>query len=153
LTALATVASAQPRVSITSPPPAPPVPQPKIPLPLSPGVMPGSPWGPGAPFAPDRPPPPPPPRRRAPREVVFPAFDFACVADCSFYDCCRPFASRYSVGSGYDWSIRAPIAVAVPITLTPQYEDPPPILANEFPATLSLQFPAAADVWLSGKKA
>jgi hypothetical protein len=145
LAVLTTTVSAQPRGGR---PVAPPPPQPPIPLPLSPGVMPGSPWGPGAPFAPSRPSPPPPPGKRNAPQSAFPAFEFGPgepFFDGYFY----PF-SFYRYGDEYEralW-VPAPAVGAAPA----RSAEPLPILANEFPATLSLQFPAAAEVWLNGKK-
>ena len=144
LAALATTVRAQPR----SGPVAPPPPQPPVPLPLSPGVMPGSPWGPGAPFAPSRPSPPPlPGKTNAPRSA-FPAFEFG-PGEPSFEGYFFPYGyARY--GDEYERALWVPAPV---VGVAPAHSvEPLPVLANEFPATLSLQFPAAAEVWLNGKK-
>ena len=44
------------------------------------------------------------------------------------------------------------IAPALPAELPRRAEPSVIALSNEFPATLTLQFPAAAEVWLDGKK-
>jgi uncharacterized protein (TIGR03000 family) len=39
-----------------------------------------------------------------------------------------------------------------PVAVFPRRREPTVVLANEFPATLTIQFPAAAEVWLNEKK-
>lgn len=100
-------------------------------LPLSPGVRPASPIGPGMPARPGI--------------VYFPA-----VAPGGY-----PMYGPW-IGYGYPFGGYAPF-YAPPVQ--PQVVTPPAppavvvVPANEFPATLSLQFPAAAEVWLNGKPA
>jgi uncharacterized protein (TIGR03000 family) len=108
-------------------------------LPLSPGVMPGSPIGPGTQFLPQsgmsggmyRPPP-------FNRGWFVPGY--------------YPYAA-FGFGGGFPYGYGAPPIVIEVVPPQPQPRPVPNVvLANEFPATLTLQFPAAADVWLDGKK-
>jgi uncharacterized protein (TIGR03000 family) len=59
------------------------------------------------------------------------------------------------VGYGYSYGgIVPPDYAPQPAPEQPRPDDQPPVLlAGEFPGTLSVQFPAAAEVWLDGKKA
>lgn len=81
----------------------------------------------------------------------------------------RPFAPRggfapgyfpypaYGFGYGYGYGGAFGYGAAPPVVIevAPPAPAAPPertvVLANEFPATLTVQFPAAADVWLNGK--
>ena len=138
LSVFVTVASAQP-------PRARP-PHPQQPLPLAPGVMPGSPWGPGAPFASPIPTPPPPPGRQPQRgNAGFRAF--------SSYGPALPYFTTYGSGYGNGWYVPYPTyGTEVPVVEPPLPAEPTVVLANEFPAVLTLQFPSAAEVWVDGKK-
>jgi len=114
-------------------------------LPLSPGVHPGSGIGPGTQFVP-----------QAPRFVV-PATGIGGGAG-------KPpvvigpggFVPLYGFGfgfGGYAQPVVPPIVIQfVPPAGPVRPVEPDVVLANEFPATLSVQFPAAARVWLSGKE-
>ena len=124
LTALAATATAQPGR-----------------LPLSPGVMPASPYGPGMP----------------------PSGSFSQRAGQGFnvfFPPSAPFGwgyQAYSPWTGYGYSygglLPAFPAAPAPVTVEPlRRPDPVVVLAQEYPATLTLQFPAAAEVWLDGKK-
>jgi uncharacterized protein (TIGR03000 family) len=121
------------------------------PLPLAPGVMRGSPWGPGMPFV--RP-------TAAPRIGFGGGFSRGGVVlpGGAGYFPYLPYGYGYGYGGygygrygfggyGIDDIVTQPVPVAPP---TPP--DPVVVLAGEFPATLSLQFPAAAEVWVGGKK-
>jgi uncharacterized protein (TIGR03000 family) len=139
----ATVGSAQPRPR-PRPPITPPIVAPPAQFPLAPGVMPGSPWGPGMPFqTPSFLQPPP-----GSKPVFVP------VASPFGFGFGNPFFSPWA-GIGYGFG-------GYGYAVEPQYlPSPAPEqrgtdsvipLAREFPATLTLQFPAAAEVWLNGKK-
>ena len=113
-------------------------------LPLSPGVMPASPYGPGMPPAG-----PIPQQRGQGNSVYFPvALPWGWGIGWGY--------QTYSPWTGYGYSYggllpgfpAAPAASVEP----PRRPDMVVVLANEFPATLTLQFPAAAEVWLDGKK-
>lgn len=125
-------------------------------LPLAPGVRPASPIGPGMQFLP----------QPAPR--FDPAFGggvgrtpaFGRRVNGSYYG---GYGLGYGYGRGYygpgfgfgypggyyDYGYynAAPRVVEVAPPVRPE---PTVVLANEFPATLTLQFPAAAEVWLNG---
>jgi uncharacterized protein (TIGR03000 family) len=58
-------------------------------------------------------------------------------------------------GYGYEFGGILPTTPAAPAPVVPERPtrpEPTVVLSQEFPATLSLQFPAAAEVWLDGKK-
>ncbi len=132
LAAFASIGSAQPRQ-----------------LPLSPGIVPATPNSPGIPAGTL-------PQQPAQGNIVY-------------YPVAMPWG--WGVGWGYQtynpWTgfgyayggilpadpvvtpIATPAAVAVE---QPRRAEPVVVLAQEFPATLALQFPAAAEVWLDGKK-
>lgn len=106
-------------------------------LPLSPGVHPGSSIGPGTQFVPPRP--------------VAPAIP---CAPCSPYPPLGYgfFGPLVGFGPYYNPYAAPPVVVVVeapPVVVYPP--EPAVVLANEFPATLSVQFPASARVWLNGK--
>lgn len=63
---------------------------------------------------------------------------------------------RSPFGFGYTFGGYLPYGFVLPVPQPAAVEPPPKpermiALANEFPATLSLQFPAAATVWLNGQ--
>jgi uncharacterized protein (TIGR03000 family) len=115
-------------------------------LPASPGVMPGSPWGPGMPVP------------------AAPITQRPGTASTAYFPVALPWGwglgwgySTYNpwVGYGYAYGGIVPPVVAVPepvFVAPPQPPQPAIELSGEYPATLSLQFPAAAEVWLNGKK-
>jgi hypothetical protein len=114
-------------------------------LPLSPGVRPASPFGPGMPF------------RAAPGPQRL-----AGQANNLFFPVAMPWGWGYGwsyptynpwAGFGYEYGGLLPVLPPEPVE--PAITEPPTptiVLANEFPATLTLQFPAAAEVWLGDKK-
>lgn len=115
-------------------------------LPLAPGVQPGSSIGPGTQFVP----------QTGPRFVV-PATGIGGGAG-------KPpvaigpggFVPLYGFGfgfGGYGQPVIPPIVIQfVPPAGPARPAEPDVVLANEFPATLSVQFPAPARVWLNGKE-
>ena len=131
--------------------------QPRQPLPLSPGVVPAAPFGPGFPVVPSG----PIPQRAQSNTVLFPvALPWGWGVGWSYRtlqpvdrlrlflrrpapDC--PGLPRGTARSGrtHDAGQRRTTPPATPAGI---------VLAREFPATLTLQLPAAADVWLDGKK-
>src|SRR5262245_8130777 len=138
-------------------------------LPLSPGVMPGSPIGPGMQFLQrpgqgfNAPPVGAPPNNGFKQfnqfhqlqpfspffgfgvgfpSVYVPFYGFGAYGPVVPYG----FGSPYGYGFGYDYFLDTP--APLPARLT----DPGPVLANEFPATLTVQFPGPAEVWLNGKQ-
>jgi len=130
LTAFGVIASAQPR-------------QPQQPpLPLSPGVSPASPFGPGMPFtAPQA------PRLSQWQQRFYPTYapGFFSYFGSPYYPYLNP------------WGVAPTYVVPVPLDFGPAVavrpEAPTSIaLANEFPATLTLQLPASGEVWLNGKR-
>lgn len=60
------------------------------------------------------------------------------------------YYSPYFVGPGPNTQFIDPVYVPVPVRVGPP--EPAVVLAGEFPAALTLVFPAAADVWLNGEK-
>lgn len=145
LVAFASLASAQP--------------QPRQ-LPLSPGVMPGSPFGPGTQFLPTPGPAVLPASAPGTRGGVInrvqPAVGFTTMT---------PRISPFGFGFGgypgygyygyygYDTVIDPTITIYPgPAAPLPAPAEPNVVLVNEFPATLTVRFPAAAEVWLDGKK-
>lgn len=118
-------------------------PLPRQPLPLAPGVMPGSPWGPGMPFA---------PTTTTPRN----GFGFGYSRPNVFAPVVLPWGWGYPY-SPFGYGFGAPFIVPQPVVtveqpVAPSRPEPTIVLANQFPATLTLQFPAAAEVWLDGEK-
>ncbi len=131
LAAFASIGSAQPRQ-----------------LPLSPGVMPATPNSPGIPAGP----------------IAQPA-----QGNVVYFPVAMPWG--WGVGWGYQtynpWTgfgyayggvlpanpVASPAATLPAATVEqPRRTEPAVVLAREFPATLAIQFPAAAEVWLDGKK-
>ncbi|MFM8272588.1 MAG: hypothetical protein ACKODX_09670 [Gemmata sp.] len=118
-------------------------------LPLSPGVRPAGPYGPGAPAGVG-------PAAVAPGQqgvICFPATaPWGWAHGWGGYQTYSPLGC----GLGYAFGGYLPYGYA-PLAPPPQAPAPGPrreptvVLANEFPATLVLQFPAAADVWLNGQ--
>ncbi len=109
------------------------------PLPLGPGIHSGNPWGPGMPFTP-RPQPPgrgttdAPPRPLILLPWVFPGY------------------FPWSWGPGYGYPLVVPLGpLAVPAAEPPRRE-PAILLSGEAPARLTIQFPAAAEIWVDGRK-
>jgi uncharacterized protein (TIGR03000 family) len=120
------------------------------PLPLAPGVTPGSPFAPGAPFQVPAPPPP----RVSQSSIQF----VPVLGPGGLYYPWVGYASGLGYGTGYGFGYPgmlpgpAALAPAAPVVVGPVFVPDVVNLANEFPATLTLQFPAAAQVWLDGKK-
>ena len=120
-------------------------------LPLSPGIMPSPSFGPGLPI-PARPPVTTPVALPGPPNLLF----LPVVAPLGFS------GYPYSVYGGYGYapftsislpSYATPYPPPLPASAeAPQRAEPTAVLAREFPATLTVQFPAAADVWIDGKK-
>lgn len=129
-------------------------------LPLAPGARPASPIGPGTQFLP----------QPAPR--FDPAFGGGVGRTAAFGRRVNGFGTlhgAYGLGYGYGLGYSgpgfgfgfpggfydygyynaAPLVLQVPAP-APVRPEPTVVLANEFPATLTLQFPAAAEVWLNG---
>ncbi|MDY3555844.1 hypothetical protein R5W24_004990 [Gemmata sp. JC717] len=67
----------------------------------------------------------------------------------------RPYYFGYSYGLDYEYieqpGYDEPVYPVVGPVVRPARPEPAVVLANEFPATLVVQFPAAADVWLNGR--
>jgi uncharacterized protein (TIGR03000 family) len=138
LVLLASVASAQP--------------QPRQ-LPLAPGIMPGSPWGPGMPFVPAGPVVRPVANNVAGNRVFFPvAMPWGWGVGYGY----QTFSPWTGFGYSYGGILPSEDFAPQPSTIIiqpPSRPEPTTIaLANEFPATLTLQLPAAGEVWLAGKK-
>jgi uncharacterized protein (TIGR03000 family) len=144
------------------------------PLPLSPGVMRGSPIGPGMPFAPTN---PVPPGQQSGQQQNNTGFLPIVPVTYGFYGYGYPYGG-YPFGAGYPFNniqpqngytpvpdyipatgsvpnYYAPAASSAPtrsaggIYSVPQTETTP---AKELSATLTLQLPVAGEVWLNGKK-
>jgi uncharacterized protein (TIGR03000 family) len=120
--------------------------QPSQPFPLSPGVTPTSPFIPfGA--IPQRPGP------NAPNTVFFP------VALPSGWGVGWAYQT-FSPWTGFSYAFGGLVPPGAPMMqqqvivepAAPRRAEPVVVLANEFPATLTVQLPAAAEVWLDGKK-
>jgi uncharacterized protein (TIGR03000 family) len=120
-------------------------------LPLSPGVMPGSPWGPGTQFIPAAPIP-----QQAinnPRsQVAFPvALPWGWGVGLG-YRTYNPWT-----GYGYVFGGVLPAGGIGPQTVIVESPVPAPrpqpviTVAEEFPATLSVQLPTAGQIWLNDK--
>jgi uncharacterized protein (TIGR03000 family) len=64
------------------------------------------------------------------------------------------YLGGYGYGYGYGSNPTVVVPVPYPVYIGPPEPPPqPPImLSNEFPATLVLEFPAAAEVWVHGQK-
>jgi uncharacterized protein (TIGR03000 family) len=132
-------------------------------LPLSPGVMPASPFGPGMPFNP-APFSPVGPFSSVPFSPVVPfgsGFFAPNQPNLMLAPVLAPWgypsAPYFGTGFGYPYgSVVAspPITVNQSVTnvTAPQRSDQAAVLANEFPATLTVQFPGTAEVWLGEKK-
>lgn len=121
-------------------------------LPLSPGVRPASPIGPGTQFLPQ-----PTPRFRSPPSGM--SGSFHTTHGKTLFGPHRGFGYGgfgylgYGYGGygGYGYDAPQPLVIEiVPPPLPPQLPPRGVVLANEFPATLTVQFPAPADVWLNG---
>jgi len=119
------------------------------PLPLAPGVTPASPFAPGAPFQAPAPPP-----RVSQANIQF----VPVLGPGGLYYPWVGYASGLGYGTGYGFGYPgmlpgpAAVAPAAPLIVDPLVRPDVVNLANEFPATLTLQFPASAEVWLDGKK-
>lgn len=120
--------------------------------PLSPGIVPGNQYGPGLPFIPAA----PIPQNATTNEVFFPvALPWGWGLGVA-YRTYNPWT-----GYGYAFGGVLPAGAAVAPT-TVIVENPPAVvrqpatgvvpLAEEFPASLSVQIPASGDFWLDGKK-
>jgi uncharacterized protein (TIGR03000 family) len=132
-------------------------------LPLSPGVMPGSPFGPGMPFAPVNPAPLVSPS--GPQNAI--GFLPIVPATYGFFGYGYPFGAYPFGAAGYPFNNGQPLNSYTPV---PEYVPAPgstptrsaggsysaPLTeitaAKEFSATLTLQLPVAGEVWLDGKK-
>ncbi len=117
-------------------------------LPLAPGIMPASPIGPGMPAGIG----PATTRPGQPGIVYFRAIAPWGWATGWGYQTYSPWTGySYSFG-GYlpDGYVAPPVQQQV-IVEQPRQPARTIVLANEFPATLVLQFPAVAEVWLNGK--
>jgi uncharacterized protein (TIGR03000 family) len=121
-------------------------------LPLSPGVRPASPYGPGMPAGIG-------PATTAPGQpgvIYFPAIAPWGWATGWGYQTYSPFGGgfNYAFGGylpyGYGYAPLAPVPQQT-VTVEEPRREPTIVLANEFPATLVLQFPAAAEVWMNGE--
>lgn len=116
-------------------------------LPLSPGVVPAAPFGPGYGMAAQS----PALMGRSPIVLnpLLPPWGVAFPTPYPFYG--YPFG-----GYGYPFATYVPPVAYLPapsaIAEAPRRSDPTVVLANEYPATLTLQFPTSAEVWLDGKK-
>jgi uncharacterized protein (TIGR03000 family) len=110
-------------------------------LPLSPGVHPGSSIGPGTQFVPQAGPRFVPPRAPAP---VVPCNPFPPLGY-GFFGPLAGFGPYYN-----PYATPLVVIVEAPPAAPAFPPEPGIVLANEFPATLSVQFPAAARVWLNG---
>jgi uncharacterized protein (TIGR03000 family) len=116
------------------------------PLPLAPGVFPGSPIGPGMPSAVN-----PSPRPSQAQLQSAPAF----IPNYWWgYGGFLPY-SPYGGWGGFPPPVNVVVPVAAPEPAARAVARPVESvqLANEFPATLTLQLPVAGDVWVNGKKA
>jgi uncharacterized protein (TIGR03000 family) len=80
--------------------------------------------------------------------VFFPNVAYGGFAGFPVYSYGYPFGLNYGLNYGYD----VPPLPPGPLTVDLPPSRPEVVLANEFPATLTLQVPAAAEVWLAGKK-
>jgi len=135
MAAFASIASAQPRQ-----------------LPLSPGIMPASPYSPGIPVGPV-------PQQAQGNIVYYPvALPWGWGVGWG-YQTYNPWTGFSYASGGILPADAATVPMAVPATTTanvpvaqPRRSEPAVVLAQEFPATLALQFPASAEVWLDGKK-
>jgi uncharacterized protein (TIGR03000 family) len=63
-----------------------------------------------------------------------------------------PRSAGWSPIYGYPVEIPVPVEVPVPEYVPGSPPDPPVELSGEMPATLVLEFPALAEVWVNGKK-
>ncbi len=116
-------------------------------LPLSPGVVPASPFGPGMPLFPAG----AIPQRPGTANTVF--FPVALPWGWGLgwgYETFNPWT-----GYGYAYGGLVPseyVAPEVVFVEPPRRPEPVVVVTGEVPATLSVRFPAAAEVWLGGKK-
>jgi uncharacterized protein (TIGR03000 family) len=105
------------------------------------------------------------PPTAAPRTGFGTGFGFRRQPDVVFAPVALPWGYGYSPyapygygGYGYGGNVITQVIVpAQPVItldpgLAPVRPQPAVVLANQFPATLTLQFPASAEVWLGGKK-
>jgi len=53
---------------------------------------------------------------------------------------------------GYAYEVPVPVEIPVPVPVAVRPPDPPPNVSGEGLATLVLEFPSAAEVWVDGKK-
>ncbi|MBN9121624.1 MAG: TIGR03000 domain-containing protein [Planctomycetes bacterium] len=123
-------------------------------LPLSPGVMPASPFGPGMPFRPTLTSPNQPGLVLVPMLAPwgypsYPAFGFGLGGGGGFG---YPFGGFGYPSVGYPPVGYPPVGVAQSVEPQPPDQTTTIALAKEFPATLTVQFPGTAEVWLDGKK-
>jgi uncharacterized protein (TIGR03000 family) len=130
-------------------------------LPLAPGVHPGSPIGPGMQFLPQPTPKFAPPVtgfgsglvKPTPIAPFGPAFVTPVFVPAPFYGFgfgyggFGPYGYGYGLGYGF-----GPPVLGGPSAMPVQPTDPGVVLANEFPAVLTVQYPTPAEVWLNGKK-
>jgi len=132
----------------------------RVGLPLSPGVRPASPIGPGTQFLPQ-----PTPRfnpafgshmgqtNRFGHQVTAAPTFFRSTYYGGYGGYGRGYGFGYGLGYGYsngyypDYGYSSPLVIEVG---PPPQPEPTVVLVNEFPATLTVQFPAAAEVWLNG---
>ena len=129
LAGFAAVAGAQPR-----------------PLPLSPGVMPASPFGPGTPF-------PAGPIVQKPGSAPITYFPVALPTGWGTGWAYQTWSPWTGFGYTYGGLVQPGFVPQQQAIVEPaRPAEPTIVLAQEFPATLSLQFPATAEVWLDGAK-
>lgn len=120
-------------------------------LPLSPGVTPASPIGPGTQFLPPQPPRPPLFVPNKPGLVVVP------VMAPWGYPTTPTYGTAFGgLGLGYPYGgvVASPpvINITQSVTNVGTFGGPAAVPTREFPATLTLQFTHAAEVWVNGKK-
>jgi uncharacterized protein (TIGR03000 family) len=126
-------------------------------LPLSPGVVPAAPFAPGIQPMTVR----PVVTMQGPPNLVF----LPVVAPLGFSSYPYSINGGFGFFGGYGGYGYAPFtSITVPASAipyppplpasaeAPRRAEPTAVLAREFPATLTVQFPAAAEVWLDGKK-
>jgi hypothetical protein len=119
-------------------------------LPLAPGVMPGSPFGPGMPINP-----PVPPVQSQASQQSGPFFNPILLGWGFGYQGYNPYFYGPNYGYGYGSTV-PPIVISQSqqntVIQAPNRAPSAPVLTNEYPATLTLQLPVAGEVWLNGKK-
>ncbi|AMV23041.1 hypothetical protein VT84_01425 [Gemmata sp. SH-PL17] len=113
-------------------------------LPLSPGVRPVMPAGIGAATS----------RPDQPGVIYFPAIaPWGWATGWAYQSSYSPWTGFGYTFGGYLPNGATSIAPAQEAPAQrPQKPQPRIVLANEFPATLALQFPAAAEIWFNGEK-